>query len=38
MLDKDYEKKELAKQVNLITFLNAEYPDKIYFDLGNHFH
>lgn len=32
MLEKDYENKEKAKQINLITFLNAEYPDRIYFD------
>lgn len=32
MLEKDYENKEKAKQINLISFLNAEYPDKIYFD------
>lgn len=32
MLNSDYENKQLAKQVNLITFLNAEYPDIIYFD------
>lgn len=32
MLDTDYENKEQAKQINLISFLNAEYPDKIYFD------
>lgn len=32
MLEKDFEKKERAKSVNLITFLNSEYPDKIYFD------
>lgn len=32
MLDTDYENKEKAKQINLISFLNAEYPDKIYFE------
>ncbi len=32
MLEKDYENKEKAKQINLISFLNAEYPDRIYFD------
>ena len=32
MLNSEYENKQLAKQVNLITFLNAEYPDIIYFD------
>lgn len=32
MLNTDYENKEQAKQINLISFLNAEYPDKIYFD------
>ena len=32
MLNTDFENKERAKQINLISFLNAEYPDMIFFD------
>lgn len=32
MLNTDFKNKERAKQINLISFLNAEYPDMIFFD------